>query len=133
MSVLRDHNALRWDPDLMWQQAGLSTPFVHSDGQPTKITFGDSDLVVERNGHFLYIEGKRSGEEPSTGQEILLESLHRDGHTVLIIYGDPPTDIRELRWWRGKRQPSNIEDFHDAISGWFQVVEDLSPRPRERP
>jgi hypothetical protein len=134
MSVLRNPLAVRWDPDLMWEKAGLRTPFVRPNGAPTKITFGDMDLLTERNGHFLFIEGKRQDEEPSLGQEILLKALVRDGHTVLVIYGDPPTDIRELRWWgQSERQPSSVEDFHAQVSAWFAVVDELTPRHRDRP
>lgn len=125
MSTVRNH---------LWEKAGLGTPFVRPNGQPTRITFGDIDLITERHGHFLFIEGKRQSEEPSTGQEILLDALVADGHTVLVIYGDPPTDIRELRWWRERdRSPTSIDDLHAQIAAWFAVVDERSPRPRVRP
>jgi hypothetical protein len=134
VSIVRNHAAARWDPDLMWEQGGLPTPFVRPNGQPTRITFGDVDLITERHGHFLFIEGKRNHEEPSPGQEILLDALVRDGHTVVIIYGDPPTGIRELRWWRQReRQSTDVIDFHSQVAAWFAVVDELPSRPRARP
>lgn len=134
MSAIRNHDAIRWDLDRAFEEAGLGTPFVRANGTPTRISFGDLDLVTERHGHFLFMEGKRDGDEPSLGQAILYDALLHDGHTVLIFYGVPPTDVRELRWWPNKdRQSATLRDLHAEIGAWFLVVDDLSPRPRMRP
>jgi hypothetical protein len=117
----------------MWEEAGLGTPFVCADGRPTKITFGDLDLVTERHGHFLFIEGKRQDEKPSLGQSILFDALTADGHAVLLLYGNPPTDIREIQWWGDERKPSSARDLHHTLTRWFQRADNLSPRPRQRP
>ena len=63
--------------------------------EPTKIRISDIDGIVERRGHFLWIECKRPGEIITKGQEIMHSALTKNGSfTVLILWGEVDSPIK---------------------------------------
>lgn len=61
------------------------------------ISPSDIDGMVERNGHFLYLEAKGPRAQLKWGQEIAIKSRVRDGlSTFVIVWGEPgePEKIR---------------------------------------
>lgn len=86
MADIRDPHAFvtgRW----AWHRFGYDSAFTG------RISIGDIDGMVERNGHHLFIENKHAHSGAPldlslpTGQRIALESLCRSGHTVLVLHG----------------------------------------------
>lgn len=65
---------------------------------PTKIKVADVDGIVERGGHFLWLEAKpekyNGQHEVTAGQRITHEALARNGaFTVITVWGDTETDL----------------------------------------
>ena len=118
MAVLR-HNTLddpppiRWDWDRGLAETGLGPCF------PSGISTGDVDAEVERNGHFLVLEGKRTGTTMPTGQRIAMDRRIATGRVCLIVYGTPPTDIREVQVWPHRdRYACSWRDLHRLFAAW---------------
>lgn len=56
------------------------------------ISPSDIDGMVERNGHFLYLEAKGRGVPIKYGQELAIKNRVRDGlSTFVVVWGDPGT------------------------------------------
>lgn len=77
----------------LWDWTFLNVCF-----EGTRIRVADVDGIVERRGHFLWIEckpEKRNGtHEVTKGQEITHEALVRTGaFTVITVWGDTKTDL----------------------------------------
>lgn len=88
----------------------------------TKIEPTDIDGCVERNGHKLFLETKRPGIELPRGQEITLDSLVADGHTVIVIWGErnKPQALRVMTPFRDTCcESANIETLRRVVSEWF--------------
>jgi len=59
----------------------------------------DIDGMMERNGHFLFLEWKVGDEQLGRGQEIALENLAKvEKHRVVIVRGD--ADKVTVRAWK---------------------------------
>lgn len=114
MSALRNPLAPRWDPDRAYEDALWASPFTG-----TRISHGDTDFEVERNGQWLVIEGKRYGEEMSMGQRLTNEERVRQGRTVLFIYGDPPTGIVAMQHYPGPIRDATWADVWQFERSWF--------------
>ena len=84
-----------------------------------KIRPSDIDGVVERNGHFLFLEAKPQGKELGTGQRILFERLAaKPDITVLVLWGEK--EQPEEMWIVGfDKQPCTLEDVRHYCRRWF--------------
>lgn len=115
MSELRNPTAPRWDPDRAYKDALWASPFAG-----TRISHGDTDFELERNGQWLVIEGKRLGEEMPTGQRLTNEERVRQGRTVLLIYGDPPTGIVAMQHYPGPIREATWAHVWHFERTWFE-------------
>ena len=91
---------------------------------PTKIKISDIDGIVERRGHFLWIECKRPGEAITKGQEIMHNALTKNrSFTVLILWGETNEPVKfRITSEKGKmceKAGINQEDVKELISKWF--------------
>lgn len=87
------------------------------------------DGIVERNGQFLVMEWKRSGEKISKGQEILLRALAKTPcFTLMIITGDTDNGINFINCFIFNKKGEveikydKYEDFVDYIKFWYEVA-----------
>lgn len=90
----------------------------------------DLDMILERRDYFLVGEWKRSGEEMSYGQLMLLKSLARQSQfIVLIISGntDGETIVTNITWvtpsGRLKDIGSSFEELKNFIARWYKWAE----------
>lgn len=134
MGELRNPVADRWDLDKGIREQGLWSPF------PRGITFADLDSETEIRGHYLVIEGKRDGEQMTGGQWKTNCARVRDGRTVLLIYGDPPHDVRRMAHFQGAPDPvrtgtcvpATLEDVLYFCCWWARWA-DKQPYPEPHP
>lgn len=84
-----------------------------------KIRPSDIDGVVERNGHFLFIEAKPPSKELSTGQSILFERLAaKPDITVLILWGEK--EKPEEMWVVGfEKQTCTLQGVRRFCRSWY--------------
>lgn len=82
----------------------------------------DVDGIVEKHGHFLFLEAKPPNKELSTGQRIVFENLARlPGTTVVVLWGQP---AKPIRMWVVGEQPRtcNIEDVRTFCQMWYDFA-----------
>lgn len=83
-------------------------------------------FVVERRGHFLFIETKRMGEPLTQGQRILLEQLSLlPKWKVVVLYGDKGCPEVMRRFKDGAlcdTEGTSREDFQRRVSAWYEAV-----------
>lgn len=84
----------------------------------------DIDQVIERRGHFLFIECKRPHQEIGTGQAITFDNLvalSTEAATVrlLIVIGHPPDQIEAFGWWRKPSKPGTVGDVRNLVRRWY--------------
>ena len=93
----------------------------------TRITVGDLDGIVERNGEFLVIEAKGENVplKPNSGQDILYRALAKKGFTVVYLNGEKNNtkymtilNPCDTKW--GERRVATNADVIAFISTWFQ-------------
>ena len=75
----------------------------------------DVDQVIEKNGHFLFLEFKRPYQTIPRGQAILFDrllELNPEKVRLLLVVGQPPDEIITFRWW-GK--PYDAGEGVDAL------------------
>lgn len=107
---LRQNNDDRWD-------------FL-SGVLPNRINPTDVDLSYERRGHFLFLEGKRTGASIKTGQRRYLNSLAQLPNVhVIHFYGTPPDRVEAYGIWPEPAEPATTDDLIDRIKKWFEWVE----------
>ena len=97
---------------------------------PTKIKVADVDGIVERGGHFLWLEAKpekyNGQHEVTAGQRITHEALARNGaFTVITVWGDTETDL-------DKRVPAQHRHNRDDLRAWTAKADIRSHLVRER-
>jgi hypothetical protein len=94
---------------------------------PGKIRPMDIDGIVERNGHFLVLEGKSLGASMSTGQRITLENLSEKPKVhVLILYGEPKSSKPEkMRLLDHHSEPVSCdpEMVRKVVKSWVKHAE----------
>lgn len=83
----------------MWDWTFLNDCFVLPNGERTKIRVSDVDGLVEKFGHFLFIEVKPERNDDvyqvTKGQSITHQALIRTGvFTVMEVWGTTDTDMR---------------------------------------
>lgn len=97
--------------------------------RPTRISFGDLDAVVERNGQFLVLETKGEGVPVPTGQEMMFNRMIDCGnYTVLILWGKPPCEVTAWRIWPGLKVPVDKATVREFILEWRRMAERTPPR-----
>ena len=92
----------------------------------TRIAVTDVDgmFVVERRGHFLFLETKGIDEPMTQGQRILLRALSRKPKwTVVTLYGEKgwPEVLRQMK--NGEElgvEETSREDFQRRIDEWYR-------------
>lgn len=116
---------LRSNPDNRWDfLAGVL---------PHKINPTDIDLVYERRGYFLFLEGKRMGAQMTTGQRRFYDALHNPPRFIVVqFFGEPPDDVKAFSRWREPLKVCDTEGFREEIRKWFQWVEGLQSVSGER-
>ena len=88
----------------------------------TKIRVTDLDGLVERNGHFLFIEAKSSGVGVPRGQQILFDRLIESGrNTVLVVWGEPNRP-EMARLWGGTEFGTDEAGVQAIVRDWFQYA-----------
>ncbi|MHB8867472.1 MAG: hypothetical protein ACYC6T_08195 [Thermoleophilia bacterium] len=97
---------------------------------PHGIAPTDIDLVIERKGHFLVLEGKRAGATFKLGQRKFYDALHSPPHVIVVhFYGTPPDQVERFAKWGEAPLPGDTEALIGLVRTWFEWVE---RRPRER-
>ena len=96
----------------------------------------DVDGVVERNGYFLFLEGKPAGGEITKGQEILFKKLTENfrSASVLILFGEPgfPQEFERIQNGRiSPRKKCNRERIQTICKAWYNAVDSKAARDRE--
>jgi hypothetical protein len=91
----------------------------------TRIKPTDIDGLVEKRGHFLWLEAKSPGKSIPLGQEIMFKNLRADGrHTIFVIWGDVGKPER-LRIYQPHPKPIVEEPYCDLpmlrahVSRWY--------------
>ena len=86
-------------------------------------------FVVERRGHFLFIETKAPDEPLTQGQEILLRELSRlPRWKVVVLFGEKgyPEALRLVKdGATGGAEETSREDFQRRVDGWYEAVMSL--------
>jgi hypothetical protein len=97
---------------------------------PGRINPTDIDLAYERNGNFLFLEGKRPGVLIPKGQQIFFDRLaDLPNFTVIRFEGYPPDSVKRFRYWHA---PDWTDGDADALRAeillWFEWKEKLKKR-----
>ena len=91
---------------------------------PGGINPTDIDLMYERRGHFLILEGKHTGARIHKGQKICLDALAAvPGVFVIHFYGTPPDQVEAFGVWPRPAHPGTTDDLIQLIKRWFAWVE----------
>ena len=107
---LRTNNDNRWD-----FLAGVL---------PYRINPTDIDLMFERRGWFLVLEGKREGAPFGIGQRRFYDALNAlPQFTIVHFYGTPPDEITAFARWGREAHPGTTEELRSAVRAWFDWVE----------
>lgn len=107
---LRQNNDNRWD-------------FL-AGALPHGICPTDIDLMFERRGHFLILEGKRAGAQFTTGQRRFYDALHQPPRYIVVhFYGTPPDEVTSFGRWGAPAKPADTEALIFAVQQWFAWVE----------
>jgi hypothetical protein len=98
----------------LWDWGFLSDCFGGSRISPT-----DLDGVVERKGHFLYLEAKSPGKDVPKGQQIMFDHLIADKRsTVLVIWGKPNLPERAQLWGQEPFKADTAK-IQQVVAGWY--------------
>jgi len=112
------------------------TPFNDCFGS-SGIRISDIDGIVERNGLFLMLDGKRvnlRGERNiSDGHRRLYKAFAEKGGHVLVFHGQPPTTVQWLRQWLPggefvKEQLCDLDGLRAVVADWYQWANGSRPR-----
>lgn len=91
---------------------------------PHGINPTDIDLVYERRGHFLVLEGKHEGAGFSTGQRRFYDAVHEPPRIIVVhFYGTPPATVTSFGRWGSPAKPGATEDLIAEIKRWYEWVE----------
>ena len=91
---------------------------------PNGINPTDIDLVYERRGHFLVLEGKRAGAVTRTGQRRFYDALHKPPYSIVVhFYGTPPDEVTAFAKWPEIPQPGTTDGLIEWIQLWYAWVE----------
>ncbi len=91
---------------------------------PHGINPTDIDLMYERHGYFLVLEGKREGATFKTGQRRFYDALHKPPYIIVVhFYGIPPSTVTAFGRWGRPAKPASTEDLIAEIKHWYDWVE----------
>ena len=119
MSELHNPAASRWDLDLLWRKAGIPHPFGNG------ITCADVDIEIERNHHFLVLEGKRTGQHLSNGQARAIQARLATNRTCFVFWGDPDAGIVEQIGYYVEHFPGSHHMQLETVAGDLAMLADL--------
>lgn len=95
-----------------------------------KISPSDTDGMVERGGHFLYIEAKGSGVGMTRGQEIAIQNRVRDGlSTFVVVWGQKEQPERLRVYYPAPylavqdHYPADLQTLRDVCSRWYRYAD----------
>ncbi|KKM95369.1 hypothetical protein LCGC14_1188930 [marine sediment metagenome] len=115
---LRDRRAYG---DAAWDWSLLNGCFGDSKIRPS-----DIDGVIERKGHYLYLEAKPSRGHLGQGQRILLEGLCKQpNNIVIVVWGDNENPERMQIMQGGEvypAQPTDRDGFRKAVADWYKMA-----------
>lgn len=87
----------------------------------------DVDQLIEKNGHFLFIEAKRPGQKIPRGQIITLNRLAALPSThVLLVEGNPPDTLTGYGWWKHdipEVKPACVHHVRSLVRRWRDWAE----------
>lgn len=89
----------------------------------TKIRPTDIDGFAERKGHFLFLETKSPGASIPLGQQITFESAAKQGHTVIVAWGEQnsPEQIMTMTRLGNKfHENTSLDEMRDFVSKWYR-------------
>lgn len=113
--------------DTLWDWSPYNGVFAD-----TGIHISDIDGLVERNGQFLVLDGKRPGRDGSramkNGQTRAYLAMARIGIHVIVMHGQPPATVTHVRQWRPGGEyvpevPATLADVVDIVASWFAHVD----------
>ena len=106
----------------LWDWAILDGCFGNTHIRPT-----DIDGLVERNGHFLYLETKLPGTATNEGQERTWTSLvATKKFAVLVIWGYPGHPVSARLLFDGQvieYDPCDIDKLREIVKRWYAYAE----------
>lgn len=88
-----------------------------------KVSVGDLDGTLERNGYLLILETKAPNVDLPTGQRIAFTNLCRTSTTVFVIWGRPGKPEACQIYHRNQvhdRQPCNRETIRRMVGNWYR-------------
>jgi hypothetical protein len=103
------------------------TPFNDCFGD-SGIRISDIDGIVERNGLFLMLDGKRVGRRGeraiSNGQRRLYTQFANKGGHVLVFHGQPPITVQWLRQWLPggefiQERACDLAGMRTVVAEWY--------------
>jgi hypothetical protein len=92
---------------------------------PGNVAPSDIDQVLERRGHFLFIECKRPYQPSVRGQEILFDHLLEPMRSVYLlrVVGHPPDKLESWQWWGKDTQlhqsPNATDEVRTLVRDWW--------------
>jgi hypothetical protein len=98
----------------------------------TGIRVSDVDGIVERNGHFLLLDGKRpdlrGGRYIKNGTLRMYRRFAENGGYVFVFHGQPPVTPEWVRAWRPggefvPERPCDLAGLRALVWQWFQWAE----------
>jgi len=93
----------------------------------TGIRVSDLDGIVERNGRFLVIEAKGTGQAVPVGQARLFRAFVNTGlFTVLVLWGETNKPAR-MSAFPGPATACTTADILDFVTVWFQYADEARP------
>lgn len=105
----------------LWDWGILSGCFGETKIRPT-----DVDGMVERNGHFLFLEAKSTGVTLPKGQQIMFSRLAAPkSFTVFVVHGDTNQPQRLTVFHNGAWQQDrecDLQGFRRAVSRWWEMA-----------
>jgi hypothetical protein len=98
------------------------------DVLPGRMKVSDIDGIIEKNRHFLVLEGKKPKIEIPLGQKIMLEALWKTGNcTVVYLWGEhsfvEEMEVLYPNGSRSKKKAADIQTVQKFIKWWINKVE----------
>jgi hypothetical protein len=112
--------------ETLWDWSPLNDCFAN-----TTIRVSDLDGIVERNGHFLVLDGKRPDlngrRDIQNGQRLLYKRLAETGFSVIVFHGYPPHEVQFVRQWTPgggfiPERPCTLPELHQLVVQWFEIA-----------
>ena len=129
------YNPLRWNCDLDGCFNKKLRPKIEmfADCFPGKISFGDIDGMVERDGAFILMEWKAEGGALCTAQEIAFTNFSKFNRClVVVVHGNPETMAVDgySYFWEGVHsvyKPKTFDELHAFVKRWVDWIDRRFP------